>query len=113
MQKKDFTAAIMGAHTIGRARPENSGYDGSWSSKESEGVFDNDYYKQILTRGWGPELNVGGRTDNNQWKIVDRAGSESDHKQMMLNSDMCLAYDNNSIHQECMKKNDNNPRKCK
>jgi len=44
-QRKRHTAAIMGAHTIGRARVENSGYKGSWSGPDSEGVFDNDYYK--------------------------------------------------------------------
>jgi len=42
-EKKKLTAAIMGAHTIGSAKVENSGYKGSWS--ETEGVFDNDYYR--------------------------------------------------------------------
>jgi len=32
---------------------------------------------------------------------------------MMLNSDLCLAYDNNILHQQCMKANNNNNRKCK
>lgn len=111
--KKGFTAAIMGAHTLGSAKPENSGYEGSWSSKESEGVFDNDYFRQLLTRGWGPDLAVGGNEGKNQWKIVDRAGPPSTHRQMMLNSDMCLAFDNNSIHQACMKKNGFKPASCK
>lgn len=45
MKKKRLTAAIMGAHTLGRARVENSGYQGTWSGQGSEGVFDNDYYR--------------------------------------------------------------------
>lgn len=31
----------------------------------------------------------------------------------MLNSDLALAYDNNSVHQKCMAENNNNNRKCK
>lgn len=69
--KKRLTAAIMGAHTLGRARIENSGYDGTWSAPGSEGVFDNDYYRQMLTRGWGPQLAVNDDEDRNQWKPVD------------------------------------------
>lgn len=84
----------MGAHTLGRAQKENSGYEGTWSGKESEGVFDNDYYRQMLTRGWGPDRAVGGNTDRNQWKTVDSGPAGG----LMLNSDLCLAYDNNSIH---------------
>jgi hypothetical protein len=30
----ELTAAISGAHTIGSAKPENSGYDGFWSESE-------------------------------------------------------------------------------
>lgn len=31
----------------------------------------------------------------------------------MLNSDLCLAYDNNLEHAKCMKANNNNNKKCK
>jgi len=97
----------MGAHSIGSARVENSGYKGSWST--SEGVFDNDYYRQMLTRGWGPDRAVEGNKDRNQWKTVDHGPPGI----MMLNSDLCLAYDNNSLHQACMEKHNFNNRKCK
>lgn len=30
--KKELTAAIMGAHTIGSAKKDNSGYEGTWTS---------------------------------------------------------------------------------
>lgn len=106
-EKKRMISAIMGAHTLGSAKAENSGYKGSWSSKGSEGVFDNDYYRQMITRGWGPDRAVDGNVERNQWKIVDH-GPEG----MMLNSDLCLAYDNNSIHQKCMAENNFQNRKC-
>lgn len=63
----------------------------------------------MLTRGWGPDLAVEGNEDRNQWKTVDN-GEEGG---LMLNSDLALAYDNNSIHQKCMAENNNNNRKCK
>jgi len=94
--KKRLTAAILGAHTLGSAKLENSGYQGSWSSEGSEGVFDNDYYLQMLTRGWGPDLAVGDDPAKNQWKVID-AGA-SGRPELMLNSDLCLAYDNNAKH---------------
>lgn len=47
--------ALMGVHSIGRARPENSGYDGTWSENlKGEGTFDNKYYMHLLDRGWAP-----------------------------------------------------------
>ena len=33
---------LMGVHSVGRARKENSGYEGPWTS--TPGVFDNSYY---------------------------------------------------------------------
>jgi len=93
-QKKEFTAALMGAHTLGSAKLHNSGYEGSWSSQESMGVFDNEYFRSIITKGWGPNLAVGENPERNQWKRVDSGGEET-KSEMMLNSDMCLAYDNN------------------
>lgn len=62
-----LTAAISGAHTIGSAKPENSGYNGFWSDPENSGIFNNDYYKSALYKGWGPELAVGGNPGKNQW----------------------------------------------
>jgi len=44
-QKKELTTAILGAHTLGSAKIENSGYEGSWSSKGNEGIFNNDYFR--------------------------------------------------------------------
>lgn len=56
-----MTAAISGAHTLGSAKPENSGHDGHWVKEEKMGVFDNEYYRTMLVNGWAPELNVNGQ----------------------------------------------------
>jgi len=58
-----FIAAIMGAHTLGSAKVKNSGYKGTWSN--TQGSFDNDYFKQMLTRGWGPDRSVEGNDKRN------------------------------------------------
>lgn len=90
-QKNEFTSAIFGAHTLGSAKPENSGYSGKWST--TEGVFNNDYYIGMLTKGWGPDLAVNGNAERNQWKRIDQGGEkDSAEEEMMLNSDLCLVY---------------------
>lgn len=43
--KQDFVA-IMGSHTIGFARMENTGFKGRWT--QNPHVFDNSYYKEVL-----------------------------------------------------------------
>ena len=60
-----MTAAISGAHTLGSAKPHNSGYDGFWSDAKNSGIFNNDYYKSMLIKGWAPTLAVGGNPDKN------------------------------------------------
>ena len=66
-----MTAAISGAHTIGSAKLENSGYNGFWSDAKSSGIFNNDYYMSAIAKGWGPERAVNGNPDKNQWKITE------------------------------------------
>jgi len=82
----------MGAHTVGKASKENSGYNGHWSDAKNQGIFNNDYYKSLLTKGWGPELAVEKNEGKNQWQIVDTTVDSSNHKEMMLNTDLCLLY---------------------
>ena len=83
-----LTAAISGAHTLGSAKPLNSKYDGFWSDMENSGKFNNNYYHAILAKGWVPEKMKGGKT---QWARAD-IGIDPDHKEMMLTTDMCLAF---------------------
>jgi len=63
----------------------------------------------MLSRGWGPDLSVNGNEERNQWKPVDKGPAGG----FMLNTDLALAYDNNSLHQKCMAENNNNNRRCK
>ena len=39
----------MGAHALGEARLENSGYDGSFTENE-ENMFDNKWYKNMISK---------------------------------------------------------------
>lgn len=107
-----LTAAISGAHTIGHAKPANSGYDGHWSTVEDQGKFNNGYYKSMMGHGWGPERAVNGNTGKNQWERIDVQSCNNTHREMMLNSDLCLAYQYNTKHAQCMKDNKRSTRKC-
>lgn len=49
-----MTAAISGAHTIGQAKKENSGFDGTWSDGPNQDKFNNDYYRSLILKGWAP-----------------------------------------------------------
>lgn len=66
-----YTTALIGAHTLGGATLENSGYDGTWSDADDQGVFNNGYYRSLLLKGWGPETMVNGNSHKNQWTRVD------------------------------------------
>lgn len=66
-----LVAAISGAHTLGGAHVENSGYEGKWSDVKEQGIFNNDYYKSLLAKGWGNRIAVHGNAKKNQWKRVD------------------------------------------
>ena len=86
-----LTAAISGAHTLGSATIANSGYDGFWADATQSGIFNNDYYKGILHKGWGVERAVNGNANKNQWKRIDMRAGQLTHKEMMLSTDLCLA----------------------
>lgn len=72
-----YTAALSGAHTLGQAKLENSGYNGTWVDQENIGKFNNEYYKAILTMGWGPNKAVAGNSDRNQWQRIDKVEGSS------------------------------------
>ena len=91
----ELTAAISGAHTLGGATIANSGYNGFWGSADQSGKFNNDYYKGILLKGWYQEKAIDGNAAKNQFKRID-SGIDNAHKEMMLSTDMCLAYDANT-----------------
>ena len=95
-----LTLAISGVHTLGSAKQENSGYEGAWSSRENMGIFNNQYFRNIIAKGWAPELNIGGNPDKNAWKRID-AGVDPNHKEMMLNTDLCFVYEDNKLFGDC------------
>lgn len=77
--------ALMGVHTLGRALPSNSGFDGFWVSGPHATNFSNQYYSNMLGVGWGRKQTIKGKW---QWQRADIKNSP----EMMLNTDMCLAY---------------------
>jgi len=86
-----LTAAISGAHTLGAAHLNYSGFNGYWSDVTNQGIFNNNYYQSIIAKGWYPLKNVGGNSALSQWVRVDQGNSSNGGTyEMMLNSDMCL-----------------------
>ncbi|CAH1784078.1 unnamed protein product [Owenia fusiformis] len=90
--------AILGAHTLGRARTGASGFNGPWVRNED--LFDNAYYRDLLDENlmW-IQTNIN-PTGEDRWQWVHgRAGGRRGKRQaggggpMMLNSDMCLVKD--------------------
>ena len=89
-----YVSALSAVHGLGRAKLENNGFDGFFSDADNVGKFSNDYFSQVLANGWSPERNVGGNPNKVQWQRADQ-GKNDAHKQIMLDSDLCLAYQNN------------------
>ena len=98
----DLTAALSGAHTMGNPLSENSGYDGRWTTPVNAGIFDNDYYKNIIKHGWGPKHNIDGELNHDLWELIDLSPVSDKKRQFMLNTDLCLFYQDNIAHSKCM-----------
>lgn len=100
---KAETAALMGVHTLGRAHVNNSGYDGWWSDPVNSQLFNNDYYISMLAKGWNFDRNFG-PLRRNQWTRSDVGrGKGPGEKEMMLNTDLCLAFNHNGEHLQAAK----------
>jgi len=83
------TAALMGVHSLGRARLENSGFSGWWSDHKSASHFDNNYYHSLAQKGWVPKQMPSKKF---QWIRSGNRSKKSGQDEMMLNTDMCLLY---------------------
>jgi len=82
--------ALMGVHTLGRALPENSGYNGFWVSQQHARLFSPQYYGNMIAVGWRTaEATPGGKM---QWIRADVGPPNPLAGEMMLNTDMCLAF---------------------
>jgi len=77
--------ALMGVHTLGRALPSNSGYDGWWVSGIHAKTFSNKYYSNMIGVGWTRK-----KTSAGKWQWVRADGKF--RKEIMLNTDMCLGF---------------------
>ncbi|CAH1786262.1 unnamed protein product [Owenia fusiformis] len=79
------SVAILGAHTLGRARRQNSGFRNPWVGRER--TLDNDYYRELLNidRNWNQVDVANGRNGGPKWQWV-----HGDGRRLMLNADMCL-----------------------
>jgi len=74
--------AIMGAHTLGAASQDNSGFRGAWIAGGAAD-FNNEYYTALLNNAW-TQRDVSATRDNSAWQWNARDVG------FMLNSDMCL-----------------------
>mmetsp|Transcript_11814 Transcript_11814/g.27533 ORF Transcript_11814/g.27533 Transcript_11814/m.27533 type:complete len:741 (+) Transcript_11814:74-2296(+) len=85
------TAAILGVHSLGRMRLENSGFgNGGWEGNPDTKRLDTTYYMSMLRNGWVRETTSKGKV---QWARSDDGRPRGPEKEIMLDSDLCLAYD--------------------
>jgi len=111
-----LSAALMGVHTLGRMRAENTGFEGWWNTGEGARLFTNDYYK-TMTTGWLPKRNIGGDPKKSAWMRADD-GPTTD---LFLDTDLCLyqgkdttaANAVNSCHWSIIRSGDSNDNSCK
>jgi len=92
-QKFDFageeSVALLGAHTLGRAMTNVSGFQGSWIDGQEERL-NNQYFKSLVNSSlvWSQEANTPGREDPHwQWRLP------KDNVTFMLNPDIALYKD--------------------
>jgi hypothetical protein len=105
------TVALMGAHSLGKMEPHNTGYAGKWDRTFS--LLDTEYFKQILNKPWerftvdektkfggsAPyQADHSGNVDEefkHEWRVPGTATTAAfqDSTDKLLNTDMCLAWD--------------------
>lgn len=86
--------ALLGAHTLGRGDRAFSGHEGTWKvSNSAAQVFDKGYFTELLNNDWRMR-NLGGPANGGPPQDFT-TGSAADNitGRMMLNTDICLAYD--------------------
>ncbi|XP_013412182.1 putative ascorbate peroxidase [Lingula anatina] len=83
-------AAVLGAHTLGDARKDASGFDGEWVIERD--VFDNDFYRVLSdkTQLWVQENENPDDPNKPRWQWNAKKHREGKEGIMMLNTDMEL-----------------------
>jgi hypothetical protein len=101
------TVALMGAHSLGKMEPHNSGYAGKWD--RTFAALDNLYFNQIINKPWerftvdettkfdgtAPYPAFISEKTRHEWRVPATANNEAfqDSTDKLLNTDMCLAWD--------------------
>jgi len=84
------TIALMGAHTLGRAREGNSGYEGPWvRGPGATEILDNRFYTELVDRPW-VHVTTEGRKP--QWQLLNsnRNLPDEENSNMFIDTDSCL-----------------------
>mmetsp|Transcript_43603 Transcript_43603/g.100513 ORF Transcript_43603/g.100513 Transcript_43603/m.100513 type:complete len:759 (-) Transcript_43603:55-2331(-) len=87
------TVAMLGVHSLGRCRLENSGFEGAWEGAPDIKVLDTTYYRSMIANGWRREKTPANRT---QWRRSDEDAPEASDRrihEIMLDTDLCLTFD--------------------
>jgi len=89
------TVAILGAHTLGAAHSDASGFAGPWVNRRQN--FDNAFYVDLLRSDRGWEMDRRGPRGA---RIYQWSSTNTNARRIMLNSDMCLVKDLGTITSE-------------
>jgi len=82
------TTAIMGAHALGAAHRDASGFVGPWTERQKQ--FSNQYYIDMFDGSLGWEMVQKGTRNN---RVYQWTSANSTSSRMMLNADMALIFD--------------------
>ncbi|KAF6024192.1 APX2 [Bugula neritina] len=89
-----FCVALLGAHTLGRARARFSGFEGAWVRGAGEFHLNNGYYRELVEGPWIQNNNNPGSNNlaDHRWQF-EKSGRLGQPNLLMLNADMCLLKD--------------------
>ena len=93
------SVAILGAHTLGRTRVENSGFEGKWvrgtvDGKANSDILDNQFYRQLRGNWTQVEIAQSGKMQWQRPNTVANSDQNRNRRQpnMFLNSDIAIAW---------------------
>jgi len=97
---KEEIVTLMGAHSLGRAQFNNSGYEFIWDQTMSK--LDTRYFIAILSFPWCRYVvdETGGTyegTEHHEWRVPNEMSEAADFytntTPKLLNTDLCMAFD--------------------